>query len=218
MDYVQVPKDCPLSGDSMADGNVSPRSGKNSPNPLMRSRSKGAVEETKARVHRRLGKQMHVSSLSTDFPSDENRGTQSLILIKSCLNFTLKYIDKEASTVYMYFLCFCYYFNNYYKPIAVVIVASLAAKSGSESSLSEECENRFRLSEDEDKKSEKGTPIQSRKKEPDIQEEEKEKCSDDDDGTKKKDLDGPPQVVRRRRSSARNNAQVSILLVVPNPG
>ena len=69
IDYVQVPKDCPMSGDSTIDDN--PTTNRSSAYPLMKSKSKSVVEEGKSSVHRRLGKQMHVSSLSTDFPSDD---------------------------------------------------------------------------------------------------------------------------------------------------
>ena len=80
-------------------------------------------------------------------------------------------------------------------------MTSLAAKSGSESSLSEECEKQLT----ESKKADLENQVQ--KKMPDIQVEEKEKCSDEEDG-KIKDDNQPQPVVRRRRSSARNNAQV----------
>lgn len=161
IDYVQVPKDCPLSGDSMID--EPPLTPRPLAYPLIKSKSKSVVEETKSNVHRRLGKQMHVSSLSTDYPNDDR-------------------------------------------------VASLAAKSGSESSLSEECEKQ--LIEYERKKAE--SEAQAQKKKPDIQVEEKEKCSDEEDSSKRKEEDQPQPVVRRRRSSVRNNAQLRKSECIPD--
>lgn len=79
IDYVQVPKDCPLSGDSMID--EPPPTPRPLAYPLIKSKSKSVVEETKPSVLRRLGKQMHVSSLSTDYPNDDRGIHISLLVI-----------------------------------------------------------------------------------------------------------------------------------------
>ena len=110
----------------------------------------------------------------------------------------------------------------------------LVAKSGSESSLSEDGDKSLERVEIEDGEGTEDEQKKSKKKEPDMQEEEKEKCSDDEanlaitsgEAVNEKSCeivvltveepakmmneeDIPVPVVRRRRSSARNNPQVN---------
>lgn len=84
----------------------------------------------------------------------------------------------------------------------------MIAKSGSESSLSEEG-NENKNNENKNNENKNNEDSTKKKKEPDVQIEEKEMCSDEE-------KEVPVPVVRRRRSSARGNPLVSVLQV--NPG
>ncbi|KAL1139731.1 hypothetical protein AAG570_006709 [Ranatra chinensis] len=82
-------------------------------------------------------------------------------------------------------------------------------KSGSESSLSEDGDNKPSKSVEGDTDSlEGGEGKGKKKKEPDVQLEEKEKCSDDENNERQPSDEGGVPVVRRRRSSARANPQL----------
>lgn len=81
----------------------------------------------------------------------------------------------------------------------------MIAKSGSESSLSEEG-NENKNNENKNNENKNNEDSMKKKKEPDVQIEEKEMCSDEE-------KEVPVPVVRRRRSSARGNPLVSVLQV-----